>query len=232
MTTIQKCFSYEEANAYYAAIKNGIEEVCGACYVFAQVANRFDNKVLNKRFVTELNAALVGRFGVVEHEGHTFPKVQIHTYDDSTQVQAFRVSLLNRSHSKPAKNGYSDTIYFDHELHLIVRVPNREMNEGNRINAEAFAKAAQWTADNNLRVYERYREALRRWDKELQAVEELNAYMKQVNKELEERVSKINQLFIDYDLRDLDRHHVWCDAKYSDDWYKKNEKQIRYGTEI
>ena len=225
MATIQKCFSYEEAKAYYTALNKGINEVCGACYEFAKVAERFDNKVLNKRFITALNEALVERFGSVERENCVLKRVQMSDYDDSTQVQAFRVCLLNRSHSKPTRNGGSNTIYFDHELYLIVRVPISKMNEGNRINAKAFIEAAQWTADQNLRVYERYREALVRWEEELQAVEELNAYIESVNKELEQRVSKINQLFIPDDLRDLSGHSVWFDAKYSHDWYKKNENK-------
>ena len=226
MTTIQERFATrEEAKAYYTTLNKGINEVCGACYEFAKVAERFDNKVLNKRFITTLNEALIERFGSVEREGRAYPKVQIYAFDDSTMVQAFRVSLLNRLYDKPTGDGYKHAIYFDKELYLTVRVPISEMNEGNRINAEAFVKAAQWTADQNLRVYERYREALVRWEKELQAVEELNAYIKSVNKELEERVSKINQLFIPDDMRDLSGHSVWCDAKYSGDWYKKNENK-------
>ena len=225
MATIQKRFSYEEAKAYYTTLDKGINEVCGACYAFAKIAERFDNKVLNKRFVTALNDALIERFGCVEREGRAYPKVQMYAFDESTMVQAFRVSLLTRSHDIYTDGGYSRAIYFDEELYLTVRVPIREMNEGNRINAKAFVEAAQWTADQNLRVYECYREALVRWEEELQAVEELNAYIESVNKELEQRVSKINQLFIPDDMRNLRGYSVWCDAKYSGNWYKKNENK-------
>lgn len=225
MATIQKRFSYEEAKAYYTTLNKGIDEVCGACYLLAKVAERFNNKVLNKRFVTALNEALVERFGSVEREGRAYPKVQIYAFDDSTRVQSFTISLFTRSYDKPTGNGYSHAIYFDKELYMTVRVPISEMNEGNRINAEAFIKAAQWTADQNLRVYESYREALVRWEEELQAVEELNAYIESVNKELEQRVSKINRLFIPDDMRNLSGYSVSRHAKYSSDWYKKNENK-------
>lgn len=225
MATIQNRFTYEEAKAYYAAIKNGIDEVCGACYEFAKVAEQMNGKVLNKRFVDAVNDALVARFGYFDTYGPQCPNVHIFKRDDYTRAYNYSINLFKRSYDKPANNGYSHAIYFDKELNVEIRVGVDNLIDGKRINAEEFAKAARCTADYNLRVYERYREALLRWDEELQAVKELNAYIESVNKELEKRVSCINQLFINDNMTDLSRHNVWTDAKFSYNWYKKNENK-------
>ena len=226
MATIQKRFSYEEARAYYATIKNGIEEVCGACYEFAKVAEQMHGKVLNKRFIDAVNDALLTRFGYSDLREHKCKRVQMFSSNDYTRAYSFRVSLLKRSYDQPTDRDYTLPIYFDKELVMEVRVGEQSLIDGKRINAEAFATAARFTADYNLRVYERYREALVRWEEELQAVEELNAYINRVNKELAERVSHINQLFIPDDMRDLSGYSVWRHAKYSSDWYKKKRGQI------
>ena len=209
-------FSKEDATFYFDAMRKGIEQVMGACVVFGETAQHFSGKVLNKRFTDEVNARLLERFGVTKREGWSGASVRISLDDDGTHSKCFKVSLLNRSADLPRKNGYKQAIYFDGEFCTTITVGNAFMDNG-RINADAFIKSAQATADKCLRTYNEWRDALLNWDKYLAALDEIDAF-------ITNKIGDINEMFLHSGAHYFSNGHpARCDAKYSFDWYKAHD---------
>lgn len=209
-------FSKDDATFYFDAMRKGIEQVTGACVVFSETAQRFNGKVLNKRFTDEVNARLLERFGVTEHEGWSGANVRVSLSDDGTRSRCFNVSLLNRSADFPRNNGYKSAVYFDSEICTKIVIGDAFMENG-RIDADVFIDRARETADSCLRTYNEWRDALLNWDKYLAALDEIDAF-------IANKIGDINEMFLHSGACYFSNGHpARCDAKYSFDWYKAHD---------
>ena len=211
-TIVSRFRTKDNAAIYVNALNEGLDTIIGACNVFAQVANRFNGKVYNKRFVDACNAALVERFGVKKQtfdDGRTCDYQIVHVYKDNTGTRDTVLSfyLFNRCVHLPDRVGVE---YFDHEIYYSVRLGGKCFDNG-RIIASEFERAAQATADANVRVYNRYRDAMLNWDKHVAKIAEINAYVK-------EQLADLNTLFVDVDACLIDGGRMlWLAKDYGKD---------------
>lgn len=188
---IFKRFTKEQAQTHVENLSNGIASINRACLVFQRIAQRFNGKCYNKRFIDAVNAELAKEIGTKTVNGHTYNRVRLGTVELYTQAVNFRFYLLERSYNVP-RGDYQQAVYFDDEIYTDIVCGLETCFDGKRIKASEFEAAADKTLLMNAKRLKNWRDAVNRWDVYVRELRELDTL-------IAERVKNINKMFITHD---------------------------------
>ena len=190
-SVIFKRFTKKNAQTHLNNLNVGLQSINLACVIFQRVAQRFDGKCYNKRFIDAVNAELAKEIGTKTVNGFTYNLVRLYAENSYTQAIDFNFYLLERSYNVP-RGDYQQAVYFDDEIYTHIMCGLETCFDGKRIKAAEFIKAADKIILNNVKCLKNWCDAVDNWDvymRELCELDELIA----------ERVGNINKMFISYD---------------------------------
>ena len=190
-SVIFKRFTKEQAQTHVDNLSTGIASINLACVIFQRVAQRFDGKCYNKRFIDAVNAELAKEIGTKTVNGHTYNLVRLYAENSYTRAVDFNFYLLERSYNVP-RGDYQQAVYFDDEIHTHIMCGLETCFDGKRIKASEFATVADKTIFMNVKSLKNWRDAVNNWDvyiRELRELDELIAA----------RVENINKMFVSYE---------------------------------
>ena len=188
---IFKRFTKEQAQTHVDNLSTGIASINLACVVFQRVAQRFNGKCYNKRFIDAVNAELAKEIGTKTVNGFTYNLVRLGTPEAYTRAIHFRFYLLERCYSVP-RGDYQQAVYFDDEICTDIVCGHETCFDGKRIKASEFATVADKTMFMNVKRLKNWRDAVDNWDAYVRELRELDAL-------IAERVGNINKMFITSD---------------------------------
>ena len=186
-----KRFTKEQAQTHADNLSTGIASINLACVIFQRVAQRFNGKCYNKRFIDAVNAELAKEIGTKTVNGFTYNLVRLGTTETFTQAVNFRFYLLERSYNVP-RGDYQQAVYFDDEICTDIVCGLGTCFDGKRIKASEFVAVADKTMFMNVKRLKNWRDAVGNWDVYMRELCELDVL-------IAERVGNINKMFITSD---------------------------------
>lgn len=161
------------AERYVNALNEGCNLVIGACHEFAIVAEKFDGKKYNKRFIDAVNDALLARFGThTTSTGYTQNKISLRLDKDSTYDLHVTWSLAVRDVYLGGDE--FTTTYFDKEIYGDIYL---DLDENGRIDAKYFETNARIAAQRVEETQTRYLDAIMFWDKYAEILNDIDNYI-------------------------------------------------------
>ena len=187
MYAVQNRFTKDEYRQYLTVFLDGVDRTNKAVGQLAHTARQWDGMVLNKRFINAVNEWQgYGRFSLGEKDySGAINRINFYLNERSVQIQ-----------TKKGRAEFSFCCYYDDEILDIIYFDTdalRKDDKGNyRINGEVLARYCQQVIDNNNRKANIFKDALKNWDKSLEAIADIALYATK-------KSARINPLFVDLD---------------------------------
>lgn len=192
-TIVSRFETRERAEKYANALANGADLIIGALHEITNAAKKFNGKKYTKRFPTYVNSVLYERFGVnyyEDAEGRAYkqPKITVHLREKNHYASGCEIVFLIRLDKRSVNLDETRSVatYFASELQDYLYT---YLDDEGRIDAERMENSARAMANVVLQTQQRYLEAIKFWDKNVQILAEIDEYIR-------ERIGEVNCLFV------------------------------------
>lgn len=184
MKTYENLRNLADLQAHTANVTKAVEQANQVFETAKELFKKWDGKMLNKRFANQLQylfpETITGSHADFrgDMQPYTRKKISIY-YGQDWGDKKFSISLY------PCGYDVEQEIHTDFRFQKPNRYCNGVITSGDRINAEEAIKALQTLIDRNNEIVWRYNDAIKNWDKYLNAynaaLENLWATIRQIN---------------------------------------------------